>query len=235
MAAERIYEKESNTDLEPIKDELPAVSERNQSNQESDGGPVNDRVSKPSDRPAPDEEHVLSRERFQIPCAVDTFPERLNSSYEPIIETTRISSHDDADDNADDDCESTAHISSDYSNKLTSAVIQADIAQEPSGEVEQKAPESSEEKCSRKKRRRRRHKVKNHHGNSRKDHGTLGSKRSGSSRNRSSQRSRKRRDPGRESNKSTQCNHRFKRIRSRDGILQGLLKVFHTTKRLFCG
>ena len=235
MAAERIYEKDSNTDLEPIKDEPPAVGERHQSNQESDGGPVNDRVSKPSDRPAPDEEHVLLRERFQMPCAVDTFPERLNSSNEPIIETTRISPHDNSDDNADDDCKSTAHISSDYSNKSTSAVIQADIAQEPSGEVEQKTPESSEEKRSRKKRRRRRHKVQHHHGNSRKDHGTLGSKRSGSSCNRSSKRSRKRRGPGRGSNKSTQRNHRFKRIRSRHGILQGLLKMFNTTKRLFCG
>ena len=52
MAAERIYEKDSNTDLEPTKDEPPAVGERHQSNQESDGEPVNDRVSKRSDRPA---------------------------------------------------------------------------------------------------------------------------------------------------------------------------------------
>ena len=231
MAAERICEKDSNTDLEPIKDESPAVGERHQSNKESDGGPVKDRVSKPSDRPALDEQHVLSMERLQMPCAVDSFPERLNSSNEPFIETTKISPHDDA----DDDRESTAHISSDYSNKSTSAVLPAEVTREPSGEVEKKAPGSSEEKRSRKKRRRRRHIAKNHHESSRKDHGTLRSKRSGSSRNWSSQRSRKRRGLGRGSNKPTQRNHRFKGTRSRHGILQGILTVFYTTRTLFCG
>ena len=89
MAAERIYEKDSNTDLEPIKDEPPAVGERHLSNQESDGGPVNDQVSK-CDRPAPDEDHVLCRERLQMPCVVDTFPKRLSSSDEPTIDATKI-------------------------------------------------------------------------------------------------------------------------------------------------
>ena len=114
-----------------------------------------------------------------MPCAVNTFPEWPNSSNEPIIDTTEISSHNDADDNADDDRASTAHISSDHSNKLALAGIQADVAQEPSDEAEQEAAEFSKEKRSRTKRRSRRHKVKNHHGNSRKDHGTLRSKRSG--------------------------------------------------------
>ncbi|KAI9710169.1 MAG: hypothetical protein M1812_007500 [Candelaria pacifica] len=232
MVAVSIYGKDSNNDLEPIRNEPPAVGERHQSIEESDGGPVNDRVSKPSDRPALDEERV---EQLQMPCIVDPFPERLNPSNEPVIKIHKISPHDDADDNANDICESIAPISSDYSNKFTLAVIQADIVQELSGEVEQVAPQSSKEKHSRKKRRRRRHNVKNRHGNSRKDHETLRSKRSGSSRNRSSQRSRKRRGPGRGSNKPTQRSHRFKRRRSRHGILQGLLKVFHTTKRLFCG
>ena len=157
IAAERIYEKDSNTDLKPIKDETPAVDKRHQSNKESDGELVSDAVSKPNDRPALDEKHVLSTERLQMPFAV------VNSSNEPIIETIKISPHHNADDDADHDCESTAHISSDYSNKQTSAVRQADIAQEPSGEIEQKTPESSEKKRSRKKRRRRRHKIKDHH------------------------------------------------------------------------
>ncbi len=195
---------------------------------------VNDRVSKSSDRPALDEEHVLSRERLQMPCAVDTSPERPNSSNEPIIETTEISPHDDTDDNADDDCTSTAHISSDDSNKSTLAAIQADVAQEPSGEAEQEPLESLKEMHSRKKCRRRRHRVKNHHGNSRKDHGTLRSKRSGSSGNGTSKRSRKRQGPGHGSNKPSQRNHRTKRIRSRHGISQGLLRVFYTTMRPFC-
>ncbi|KAL8706816.1 MAG: hypothetical protein Q9201_000187 [Fulgogasparrea decipioides] len=148
MAAERICERDSNTDLEPLEDESPAVGERHQNNNESDRGPFNDRVSKPSDRPALDQQHVLSMERLQIPCAVDSFPERLNSSNEPFIETTKTSPHDDAGDNADDDLKSTAHISSDYSNKSTSAVVPADVTREPS-EVEKRAPGSSEEKRSR--------------------------------------------------------------------------------------
>ena len=45
--------------------------------------------------------------------------------------------------------------------------------------------------------------VKNHHENSRKNHGTLRSKRSKSSHNKSSQRSKKPRGSGREDNKST--------------------------------
>ena len=234
MAAKGIHDKDSNADLEPIKDDRPGVGERHQSVEVSEAGPVDDRVSKPSDRPALDKERVLSRERLQMRYAVNTFPERPNSSNEPIIETTEILLHGDADDNANDDCASTAHISSDHSNKSTLTVIQADVAQEPSGQVEQEAPKSSE-KHSHKKRRRRRYKVKNHHGNNRKNHGTPRSKHSGSSLNRTSQKSRKRRGPGHGSNKPTQSYQRFKRIRSRQGILQGLFRVFHATKRLFCG
>ena len=230
VAAERVYEEDSNTDTESIRDEPPAVVERYQSYTESDGGPVNDRVSKPSDRPALDEQHVLSKERFLMPCAVDSFPEWLN---ERMIKTAKISPHAGADDTADVDRESTTHMSSDFSNKSTLAVKRADGAREPTGEVEQKGPGSSKEKYSRKKRRRRRHMVKNHHENNRKDHGTLRSKRSGSSHNRSSH-SRKRRGPGRGSNEPTQRNHRFKGVRRRHGILRGILKVFHTTRRLFC-
>lgn len=224
----------NNDDLELIKGERAAVGEKHQSNKASDGRPVNDRVYKPSDQPAVDEEHVLSRERLQMPCAVDNFPERPNSSNETIIETTEISPHDNADDNTDDDCASAAHISRDDSNKSTLGAIQADVAQEPSGEAEQEALESSEEMRSRKKRRRRRHRVKNHHGSSRKDHGTLRSKRSGSSGNGTSQGGRRRQGHGHGSNKPSQRNHCIKSIRSRHGILQGLLRVFYTTKRLFC-
>ena len=240
MTAKGIHDKDTNTmesnnkDLEPIKDERAALGKKYQSNEASDGGPVNSRVSKPSDRYVLDEERVLSPERLQMSCAVDTFPERSNSSNEPTVETTEISPCGDADNNADDDCASTAHLSNDHSIKSNPAVILADVAQEPSYEAEQEAPESLEEKRSRKKRRRRRYKVKNHHKNSRKDHGTLRPKHSRSSGNGTSRRSRKQ-GPGHGSNKPARRNHRIKRIRSRHGILQRLLSVFYTTKRLFCG
>ena len=176
-------------DLESIKEERAAVDEQSQSNIAYDGMLVYDLASKPSDRPALDEELVLSRNQLQMPYAVDTFPEWPNSSNEPTIETTGISLYHDADDNADDNGTMTAHISSDHANKLTLGVTQADIAQEPFDEADREAIKSSEEKRSGKRRRRRRRKIKNHHGNSRKDHGTLSSKRSVSGSNRTSQRS----------------------------------------------
>ncbi|KAI4259808.1 MAG: hypothetical protein L6R42_004396 [Xanthoria sp. 1 TBL-2021] len=159
VAPERTYEKDSNTDLEPIKDKSPAIDERHQSNKESDRGTVNDRGSKPRDQPRLDESHVLSRERLPMLCAVDTFSERLNLYNDSSIETTKLSPYDTANNNADDDRESTAHVSSDYSNKRTSAVIQADVTREPSGEIKKKAPEFLEEKRSCEKRRRRRHTI----------------------------------------------------------------------------
>ena len=170
MTAEKIYEKNFNIDLKSIKDKPSTVDKRHQSNQKSDRESVNNRL-------ASDKNHVLFKERLQMSCVVKTFLERVSLSNESIIKITTILFYDNVDNNANNDCESSAYIFSDYSSQSTSAVIQTNMIQELSDEVEEKTAESSKKKCFRKKRRRRRHKFKNHHRNSRRNYDILKSKR----------------------------------------------------------
>ena len=75
--------------------------------------------------------------------------------------------------------------------------------------------------------------IKNHYENNRKNHDTFKSKRFESNHNKLFQ-NKKRRNFDRESNESTQRNHRFKEMKKKHNILRKILKIFHTIKKLFC-